>query len=192
MDKHRKPRTQRLISDEDRSLFREAVGKVRRIHTDTIAPSTPRLAAIPRHSEADEAEVLREMFSDMPHWSEMDTGEELFFARPGLQNRVIRKLRLGQYAVEAELDLHGMTVRQANEALSWFLRECARRDTRCVRIIHGKGKGSQHLPVLKAKVNRWLRLREEVMAFSSAPPWNGGTGALLALLSHRNRSRIKN
>lgn len=187
MKTRRSPRQRHHVSEEDRRLFREAVGTVRRVHSDTIAPPTPNVPPIPRHSEADEAEVLREMFSDMPHWSEMDTGEELFFARPGLQNRVIRKLRLGQFSVEAELDLHGMTVRQANEALSWFLRECARRNTRCVRIIHGKGKGSQHLPVLKAKVNRWLRLRDEVMAFSSAPPWNGGTGALLALLSYRNR-----
>jgi DNA-nicking Smr family endonuclease len=87
--------------------------------------------------------------------------------------------------VAAELDLHGMTSELARSALREFMAECRRRDHRCVRIIHGKGRGSSNRgPVLKGKVNRWLRQRDDVLAFCSARPVDGGTGALYVLLRH--------
>ena len=76
-----------------------------------------------------------------------------------------------------------MTVNTAREALALFLRDVRREHQTCVRIIHGKGKGSRHRgPVLKQKVNHWLRQRDEVLAFCSARPVDGGSGALYVLL----------
>lgn len=140
----------------------------------------------PRQLELDEQAVLHDMFSDDLDPTELETGEELYFCRPGLQHSLLRKLKRGQFSVFAELDLHGLTSDQAREALAAFLRECRAKYIQCVRIIHGKGNGSPHRrPVLKGKVNHWLQQREEVLAFCSARPVDGGTGAVYVLLKRK-------
>jgi len=95
----------------------------------------------------------------------------------------LRRLRRGQFVVQAHLDLHGHTVPQAHVALAEFLREALERGARCVRVVHGKGLGSAHkLPVLKGKVGGWLRRHGDVLAFCPAPPHDGGGGAVYVLL----------
>jgi DNA-nicking Smr family endonuclease len=85
--------------------------------------------------------------------------------------------------VEAELDLHGKTAREARRAIVGFLETCREQGRRCVRVIHGKGQGSREgRAVIKWEVDRWLREHDQVMAFSSARPRDGGTGALYVLL----------
>jgi len=117
---------------------------------------------------------------------EGEVAERLWFARDGLQDRVLRKLRRGHLDAEAELDLHGLVVAEAHDAVDDLIQEATEREVRCVRIIHGKGNSSQsQQPVLKGNVDRWLRSRDEVLAFSSAPPQQGGTGAVLVLLRRR-------
>lgn len=173
----------RPISDNERALFREAVKDVRPLRADRREPGGRRPAPVPRQREQDDAQVLRDMLSDAVDPAELETGEELLFARPGLQHGVLRKLRRGQFSIEAELDLHGLTAAEAREALAGFLNA---RPGRCVRIIHGKGNSSAgRLPVLKGKVNHWLRQRQEVLAFCSARPVDGGTGALYVLLGRK-------
>ena len=96
---------------------------------------------------------------------------------------VLRRLRRGQYRVEDEIDLHGLTVQEASEQLSAFLRAARARQLRCVRIIHGKGlRSGTRGPVLKNTVNALLRRCDPVLAFASARPVAGGTGAALVLL----------
>ncbi len=171
------------VPDEEKELFRQAVSDVRPLRTDTVQAHQPRPAPIPYKRLEDESRVLDDLFSDPPDPSEVETGEELFFSRSGLQHGVIRKLRRGHYAVGAELDLHGMTVVEARAALTEFLHTAQSRQIRCVRIVHGKGNGSMNrLPVLKGKVNHWLRQRDEILAFSSARQVDGGTGAVYVLL----------
>jgi DNA-nicking Smr family endonuclease len=85
--------------------------------------------------------------------------------------------------VEAHLDLHGMKRAQAATAVRAFLRDCRTRRLGCVRIVHGKGLGSPNRePVLKGKVYQWLKMCDEVLAFSQAPARDGGAGAVLVLL----------
>lgn len=171
------------ISPEDKALFRQTVGPVRRVRHGQASPNKRRPPPIPHKTRDDEQQVLRDMLSDDYDPAELETGEELVFARPGLQHSVLRKLRRGQYSVGAELDLHGMTVTEARPALAQFLLDCRQRHVRCVRIVHGKGHGShQKRPVLKVKVNSWLRQRDEVLAFCSARIADGGTGAVYVLL----------
>jgi DNA-nicking Smr family endonuclease len=169
--------------DEDSALFRRQVSGVRPLVHHGVVPPRRRPPPVPRQTLADEAQVLRDMLSDDYDPAELETGDEVLYARPGLQHGLLRKLRRGQYSVRAELDLHGMTVALAHQVLAEFLTDCLRTDIRCVRIIHGKGRGSpQRQPVLKAKVGAWLRQRDEVLAFCSARPVDGGTGALYVLL----------
>ena len=95
----------------------------------------------------------------------------------------MRRLARGRYAVQDEIDLHGLTVAEAKPRLADFIEYSARSGKTCVRIVHGKGLGSgDRGPVLKRKVARWLRQWDAVLAFVSARQVDGGTGALYVLL----------
>ena len=172
-------------SDEQADLFRREMDGVRRIEGDRVAPDLRRPRPQPFKTLEAERQVLVDMLSDEPWPDDIETGEELVYLKPGQQTRLLQRLRRGHFAVSAELDLHGLTVSEARDTLAEFLRECALRNQRCVRVIHGKGRGSRHgRPVIKGKVDRWLRLRDEVVAFCSARPVDGGTGAVYVLLRH--------
>lgn len=169
--------------DDPRALFRKAVGKIRTVKQDRVPPHRARRKPVPDQTLRDRRAVMESLLSDEYEPAEIETGDELLYTRPGLQHSIIRKLRRGHYAVEAQLDLHGATVPQAREAVNAFLKRAQAQDKRVVRIIHGKGRSSEgKLPVLKGKVNSWLRQKDEVLAFCSARPHDGGTGAVYVLL----------
>ncbi len=165
------------------SLFRSAMSGVRPLKHDRISPFRAKPAPRPLQTLREHRQVLDDMFSDAIDPAEIETGEELFFARAGLQHGLLRRLRRGHLPVERELDLHGKTSHEARELLTEFLRDCSRSGVRVVRIVHGKGLGSRNkIPVLKGKINYWLRQRDQVLAFCSARPVDGGTGAVYVLL----------
>jgi DNA-nicking Smr family endonuclease len=169
----------------ERDLFARSVGPVQPLRkaAHTLVPR-PRPRALPRQRLKDEAAVLRESISDeFDVESLLDTDESLSFRRPEIGPEVVRKLRRGVWAMQAQLDLHGLRRDAAREQLAAFLREAARAGLRCVRVIHGKGHGSPgREPVLKAKVKGWLVQKEEVIAFVQARASDGGNGALMVLL----------
>ena len=137
-----------------------------------------------RFSRADRAAVLRENLDADPADPALAPGDELAFHRPPVQATVLRRLRRGEYRVEREIDLHGLTVLEAKAALRAFLLEALEAGVRCVRIVHGKGLRSGHRgPVLKSAVSALLRRTGAVLAFVSARPVDGGTGALYVLLA---------
>ncbi|NNC23340.1 DNA mismatch repair protein MutS [Salinisphaera sp. USBA-960] len=172
-------------SADEQALFRATVGPVAAVNTPRRAPSQSRPSTQPCMREADEQAVLDELL-DTPPPPEVETGDELHFARAGLQHRVMNKLRRGHYRCQAELDLHGMVVDVARQAFAEFLHEATSAGYGCVRIVHGKGNRSGHGgPVLKTRVAGWLRQRDEVLAFASTPPNDGGTGAVYVLLRRR-------
>jgi DNA-nicking Smr family endonuclease len=107
----------------------------------------------------------------------------LSFHRPGVRVQVMRRLRRGLYPAEDELDLHGLTQTAARDSLADFIARSRDSGRRCVRIIHGKGyRSGVRGPVLKTAVDLWLRRHTDVMAFTSARPIDGGTGAVYVLL----------
>ncbi|MCW8908277.1 MAG: Smr/MutS family endonuclease [Sedimenticola sp.] len=117
---------------------------------------------------------------------QLETGEILEFMRPGVQRRLFQDLQRGRMPPEDMLDLHGLRVVEARRELAGFLAHAIRHRLRVVQIIHGKGSRSQgQQPVLKQKINQWLRQREEILAFCSAPRFDGGTGAVYVLLSRK-------
>lgn len=164
-------------------MFRQHIGSIKRLKHNQAEPFYRPLKAVPRQVELDEQRVLDELLSCHYDPAELETGEELNYFRPGLQYKQVRKLRRGQYRITAELDLHGMTIPVARQALIQFIDQCRKRDHRCVRIIHGKGNRSRNRgPVLKTMLNKWLQLRDEVLGFCSTRPYHGGTGAIYVLL----------
>ena len=171
------------ISQDDRELFRTRVGAVCRLQSDRVQPPKGTADTRPRHTEASELRVMQELAEEPLDWSQAETGEELVYLGPGMQSRVLRRLRRGHYRVVAELDLHEMNATAATESIMSFITRSRDRGQLCVKIIHGKGLKSKHGgPVLKRLTDSLLRRRSEVLAFASATPIDGGTGAVYVLL----------
>jgi DNA-nicking Smr family endonuclease len=141
--------------------------------------------------QADERAALQATLSDeVDVESLLLTDDGLSFRRPGVAADVVSRLRRGQWAIQNEIDLHGLTREEARGALAAFVRGAHQRSQRCLRVVHGKGHGSPgKRPVLKAKVQRWLAQCDEVVAFSQATGPDGGAGALIVLLDRRDHKR---
>lgn len=169
---------------DDADLFRQAIGPVRKLHAagDSLRASRPAPSPEPLQSLADERQVLRELLSDDEAVVGMASGEVLAHLQDGYPAKLLRQLRRGDFVVEAELDLHHLRQHEARAILGRFLIECRRDRHRCVRIVHGKGRGAEQGSVLKAMTDRVLRQRAEVIGFTSARPQDGGTGAVMVLL----------
>lgn len=174
------------ISEEDQQFFRNEVADVRPLKSDkrVDAPKKQHTAKPRRsftHFSEDEPN-MESVFSD-PDLRDIEVEDVLFYARSGIQQKVQRKLRRGELDVEDELDLHGYTVAESKSAIIDFIEECKRRHIRYIRIIHGKGyRSEQKVPVLKTHVAYWLPQHKDVLAFASARPADGGTGALYVIL----------
>lgn len=176
----------KYLTKEDIELFRDSVKGTRPLdHDDKASTSpeprkflkkrTPQFGESPPHQP--------EPFISIPERELVSPEQTLFFARPGLQHQLLRKLRNDKLRIEATLDLHGLTVHQAQTELQNFIQRSQQNHSRWVRIIHGKGQRSQtNIPVLKNYVNQWLRAQSVVLAFCSASAKHGGVGALTVLL----------
>jgi DNA-nicking Smr family endonuclease len=169
---------------DDAELFRQLVGDARPIEADLRAPHyKPKPAPRARFRRNEERSVLAESLQADIDEIETGAGEALRFSRPTVGRRTMRRLARGSFAVQGEIDLHGMTVPEAKAHLREFVDESVRRGHTCVRVVHGKGLGSgTRGPVLKGKVNNWLRRWHAVLAFVSTRQVHGGTGAVYVLL----------
>jgi DNA-nicking Smr family endonuclease len=171
--------------DREKRLFELAVGPVKPLVTPRRVHHPPRLVdPLPRQRQLDEASVMREALSDdFDVETLLHTDDQLSFRRPGLGHDVVRKLREGRWSIQRQIDLHGLRIDEAREALGRFVREAHQHGLRCVRVVHGKGLGSPgRMPVLKGRVQRWLVQKNEVLAFVQARPADGGAGAVVVLL----------
>ena len=175
----------RLVAERQQRLFADSVGAVTPLAPHGRSEATlPPPEPLPRQRERDEQAALKEAMSD-----EVDietlllTDDGLSFHRAGVAPDTVTRLRRGHWAIQGELDLHGLRRDAAREGLAAFMREAARRGWRCLRVVHGKGHGSPgRQPVLKAKVQRWLGQSDAVLAFTQASAPLGGAGALIVLL----------
>ncbi len=174
------------ISPEDQALFRASVKGVKPLAEISLPTSTPPPPPRPRPKVRKELPLIDDRLSDGHEATPLENDDELLFSRSGLQQSVLRKLRRGQLPISGELDLHGLRVEEARQALSHFLHHCQLGQRQCVRIIHGKGyRSTNNQAVLKSRVNHWLRQHDEVLAFCSAQPQHGGTGAAYVLLRRK-------
>lgn len=180
---------------DDGTLFRHAMDGVRplvdRERVERAAPaSAPRVPV----SEEDEAlAALSDLVSGTRGFDIAETREYVEGHVVGLDPRLVRKLRRGEFAWQAHLDLHGMTAAPARAAVERFVLDAVRTGLRCVLIVHGRGLNSKdQVPVLKERMKSWLargRIARAVLAFASARPHDGGAGALYVLLRRDRRAR---
>lgn len=176
------------LIEPDSTFFDSAMQGVKPIKNTKVQLKSPAPKPIrmPQQTTEPEADLFSDFESELPV-----SGEEILqFSRPGIQHKILRNLRNGKYNIEATLDLHGMTVVEAQQAASRFLLKCQRHDIRHVLVIHGKGRGKSK-PILKNKLNNWLRQTGQVLAFCSATNREGRTGALYVLLKAPHSSSEK-
>ena len=168
----------------DLDAFRAAMADVKKHPAgNRQEPHRRPLSTRPRSREADDRAVLEELRDAPLDFETLESGDTLIYRTSGIQDGVWRRLRRGGYRIGAELDLHGLNRDRAQLAVQEFLADCLDRNLRCVRIIHGKGLGSPNTgPVIKSLLDSWLRRRRDVLAFCSARPQDGGTGAVYVLL----------
>jgi DNA-nicking Smr family endonuclease len=161
-----------------------------------IAPTrAPRPARPPAdvRSEAEALAELCDLVEGRSGFDIADSDEYIEGAASGLDRRIVHRLRKGEYAVQAHLDLHGLTKAEAKEAVSAFLTAERAAGHRCVLIIHGRGlRSKDQIPVLKERLTVWLssgRLSRAVLAFATARPSDGGAGAVYVLLRRIHAAR---
>ncbi|MDP1665744.1 MAG: Smr/MutS family protein [Methylobacter sp.] len=167
---------------EDSDLFRLTIGKVHAVKSDKVLLTKD---SKPKPFPKSQAINIEEHLSGIVECDIEKVGLEdsLSFMAPGLQHNVLKKLRKGQFGLDAEIDLHGLNSNEAKRQLLHFLYDCVEDGCRCVHIVHGKGyRSTDNHPVLKNNLNIWLRQHKDVQAFCSAPPKDGGTGAVFVLL----------
>ncbi len=137
------------------------------------------------HSHHDNHDI--DIPSPRPHFSHhsahCEGDESIRYEKPHVRPRDIKQLKKGSLAIGARLDLHCYTVDQAMEALDEFIHQSQQRSLRSVLIVHGKGNYSAGgVPIIKKMLNQYLREHPNVLAFHSAKPQDGGTGAVYVLL----------
>jgi DNA-nicking Smr family endonuclease len=172
-------------ANAEKNLFVRAVGAVTTLdHAPRVSLSPEPSKPLAQQQRLDDVNVLRESLSDDFDVSTLlDTDDELSYRSQGIGTDVTQKLRKGHWSLQGQIDLHGLRSDEAREALGQFIRDATKRGWRCVRVVHGKGLGSPgKTPVLKAKVQRWLVQKTEVLAFVQAKGSEGGAGALVVLL----------
>ena len=172
------------VSADDSELFRKTVGPVKSLRDERFAHAPRRRAGRARFTKAGRLAAIEASLAQIDPL--VASGQTLSHRRPGVPESVLRKLRRGEYGLDAELDLHGLNVAQAKHALHDFLGGALARHALCVRIIHGKGlRSGSRGPVIKSAVDAVLRQTAAVAAYVSARHGDGGTGAVLVLLSAR-------
>lgn len=174
-------------ADDDIDLFRREMRDV------APAPPSGRVAhrrepppPIPVQRLEDERAVLEELARLAGGADDVEVEEDHAYLRPGLPREVLRKLRRVHWVVQDELDLHGLTGDEAALETARFLAASLRRGLRCLRIVHGKGRGSVNRePVLKGRIRKLLARKSEVLAYCEPPPAHGGGGAVIVLLDRK-------
>ncbi len=175
---------------DDDSLFLELVGQVEPVRGGPQIVERP--PPPPEHvrrivnEEEEVLDTLAELVAGTGAFDVADSDEFIEGSVEGLDKRILRRLRKGDYAVQAHLDLHGLVRSEAKEALFSFIEQSRYKGLRCVLVVHGRGLHSRdQLPVLKEGVQGWLsrgRLASQVLAFTTARPHDGGAGAVYVLL----------
>ncbi|USD64631.1 DNA endonuclease SmrA [Vibrio sp. SCSIO 43136] len=184
-----------MNQNDDLDLFQQMMGDVTPLKQDTAVHETKHVAT--------DAQIARQLAAvslseDDPEYLSLDNApmvkpdDMLEFKRSGVQDGVFRKLRLGKYPIQAKLDLHRRTLKEARDEVVNFLRQCQRMDIRTVIIVHGKGERSNPPALMKSYVAAWLEQITEVMCFHSAQRQHGGFGSVYVMLKKSAEKKLEN
>lgn len=166
------------VDPDDLDAFYEAVKGTKPITQGKVLLTPPRQKTRPKQVES---EPEPQYFHGGEPREILQGEDYMIFKRDGISDKILRKLRKGKYNVEAVLDLHKMTIKEASSAVNDFLHQCLLRRIKTAIIVHGKGMPG-NIPVLKNQLNLWLQQADVVLAFASAPAKMGGSGAVIIML----------
>lgn len=184
-----------MSQDDDLTLFQQMMGDVKPLYNDTAE-----LKKIHHTSDAQLAKQAAATWltEQEPEYLSIDYAPPIKpehiieFKRNGVQEGVYRKLRLGKYPIQAKLDLHRRTLKQARDEVVIFLKQCIRMDIRTVLIVHGRGERSNPPAQMKSYLAQWLEQIKEVQCVHSAQQFHGGTGAVYVLLKKSQEKKLEN
>jgi DNA-nicking Smr family endonuclease len=182
---------------DDQALFEQATRGARKLSVDSAVPARPArpkkpdaLTLLKRARAEGDAERENIALSDTVALLQGVSPEAaLSFKRNGVQERQLDKLKAGLLPWKHAVDLHGCTLEQAREAVLQLLAEAKAEGITVVKIVHGKGQINGQA-MLKTAVNGWLRQMPDVLAFVSADPRHGGTGAVMVLLRRPREDKM--
>ena len=180
------PRRKSSGSDDGRGSFEREMAGVKRLPPGPAV--VPPAASEPKHRGPAPplAEARRVAFEIQV------TGERVAGRAPGIDRRMLARLRSGDFPAESRVDLHGLDASAARRAVRGCIEAAWRQGLRCVLVVHGRGAHSEDGPVLKQALLDWLGeapVGKRVMAFASAAPGEGGPGATRVLLRRRRARR---
>lgn len=180
------------ISDDEKAFFRESMRDVKplrpTIKREQKPPSKP--IRTRKQTNIPTPSPLNHYLSNYYHET-VQANTVLAYCRHGIPKKRLYDVKSGQIDYEARLDLHGLNLDDARDALCHFLEKQYVLNKRCLLIIHGKGGRHGEAPILKNLVNHWLPQLPDVLAFHSALPKHGGTGAVYVLLRRRRGGDIE-
>ncbi|MEA2102877.1 MAG: Smr/MutS family protein [Thermodesulfobacteriota bacterium] len=174
---------------DDSDAFKRAMEGVQPLHHDQADPEVG--PPQKRYIRDERQEVMQELNALVSGRTQFDitmTGEYIEGHVIPIDPRTLSRLKSGSFAIQDHLDLHGLNLEEASSALNLFIQNTCAMGMRSLLVIHGRGLTSPGAPVLKAGVVKWLTskgLSRLVLAFCSAKPCDGGTGALYVLLKKR-------
>jgi DNA-nicking Smr family endonuclease len=187
---------QKREEEQDQAAFRAAMSDVQRLPPDPRGrvAQPHRVGSISGLPSDDEVSLneLRDLVQGRSVFTLQFTDEYMEGVAQDVDQRLAQRLHRGDFAIQAQLDLHGYFVEDAKQQVDQFLTLAYTTGQRCIRLIHGRGRNSpDNRPVLKEHVQLWLsqgRLSRMVLAFATAPAHDGGAGVTYVLL---RRSTIK-
>ncbi|WP_428774305.1 DNA endonuclease SmrA [Vibrio sp.] len=183
------------MSHDDLSLFQQMMGDVKPLQHDTAEHKKSHHVTDAQLAKREAAIWLTE---DDPEYLSVDYApmlkpeDMIDFKRDGLQDGVHKKLRLGKYPIQAKLDLHRKTLKQARDEVVNFLKQCIRMDIRTVLIVHGRGERSNPPALMKSYLASWLSQIKDVQCVHSAQRFHGGTGAVYVMLRKSADKKLEN
>jgi len=169
----------------DEEIFRDAMSDVREIREFRELPvrKPPKVKSLPDRKD-NSLDLLKQIIDGRKKITLSHTAEYIEWVHPSIRKDVARKLHGGNFSVQDDIDLHGMNLVEAEEALTLFLTHAAKKRLFCVKVIHGRGLRSPRGPVLKEAMVKWLHtsFSKWVLAYSTAKDCDGGLGATYIIL----------
>jgi DNA-nicking Smr family endonuclease len=184
-----------MTQDKDLELFQQMMGDVKPIVQDTVELKKEHAVSEAQLAKREAAIWLTEHdpeYLSIDYAPSVKPDDVIEFKRDGVQEGVYRKLRLGKYPLQAKLDLHRKTLKEARDEVVKFLKQCIRMDIRTVLIVHGRGERSNPPALMKSYVASWLQQIRDVQCVHSAQQFHGGSGAVYVMLRKSQEKKLEN
>ncbi|USD40476.1 DNA endonuclease SmrA [Vibrio sp. SCSIO 43135] len=184
-----------MSNQDELDLFKQMMGDVKPIKQDTAELKKTHTVSDSQLAKRQAAIWLSEQdpeYLSVDHAEMLKPEDIIEFKKDGVQEGVYRKLRLGKYPIQAKLDLHRRTLKEARDDVVGFLKQCIQLDIRTVLIVHGRGEKSNPPALMKSYVASWLNQIKDVQCVHSAQRFHGGTGAVYVLLRKSADKKLEN